>query len=92
MQDPVKLIDHSGDLVSVIPSSLHVRCRRIVCCGEVFVGYNIHASKADTYCDDVVLQTPLLHNAEEALDFIDIMLNHASDVQPEPDTGGALCT
>lgn len=81
MSNPIEVIDLAGDLVSVYPSSLHVRCRRITFNDEVFVGYNIHACKANIYSDDVTLQTPLLHNADEALDYIDIILNGASSVQ-----------
>ena len=84
MLNSIEVIDFVGDLVSVYPWSLHVRCRRFTSNGEVFVGYNIHACKASIYCDDVTLQTPLLHNAEEALDYIDIILNGASSAQQEP--------
>lgn len=84
MSNPIEVIDLAGDLVSVLPYSLHVRCRRFTFNGEVFVGYNIHACKANIYSDDVTLQTPLLHNADEALDYIDIILNGASSVQQEP--------
>ena len=84
MSNPIEVIDLAGDLVSVYPFSLHVRCRRFTFNGEVFVGYNIHACKANIYSDDVTLQTPLLHTADEALDYIDIILNNASPVQQEP--------
>ena len=84
MPNSIEVIDLVGDLVSVYPWSLHVRCRRFTSNGEVFVGYNIHACKANIYCDDATLQTPLLHNAEEALDYIDIILNGASSAQQEP--------
>lgn len=84
MSNPIEVIDLVGNLVSVYPSSLHVRCRRFTSLGEVFVGYNIHACKASIYCEDVTLQTPLLHNADEALDYIDIILNGASSVKQEP--------
>lgn len=92
MSHSVVLIDIVGDRVSVFPWSLHVRCSRYTFNGEVFIGYNIHASKDNVRSDDVILKTPLLHSAEEALDYIDVLLSNASDVQTEPDTGGALCT
>lgn len=84
MSNPIEVIDLAGDLVSVYPKSLHVICRRFIFNDEVFVGYNIHACKANSSSDDVTLQTPLLHNADEALDYIDIILNGASSVQQEP--------
>ena len=40
--------------------------------------YDIHASKDNVYSDDVTLKTPLLHSAEEALDYIEVLLNSAS--------------
>ena len=91
MSHSVELIDISGHRVSVFPWSLHVRCSRYTFNGEVFIGYNIHASKDNVRSDDVTLKTPLLHSAEEALDYIDVLLSNASDVQPDPDVGGALC-
>lgn len=78
MSHSVELIDIYGHRVSVFPCSLHVRCSRYTCFGEVFIGYNIHASKDNAYSDDVTLKTPLLHSAEEALDYIDVLLNSAS--------------
>ena len=78
MSHSVELIDIYGHRVSVFPWSLHVRCSRYTCCGEVFIGYDIHASNYNAYCDDVILKTPLLHSAEEALDYIDVLLNSAS--------------
>ena len=45
MSHSVELIDISGHRVSVFPWSLHVRCSRYTCCGEVLIGYDIHASK-----------------------------------------------
>ena len=83
MSHSVVLTDIFGDRVSVFPCSLHVRCSRCTCCGEVFTGYDIHASKDNVYSDDVTLKTPLLHSAEEALDYIDVLLSNAS-VQQEP--------
>lgn len=83
MSHSVVLIDIVGDCVSVFPWSLHVRCSRYTCNGEVFIGYNIHASKDNVRSDDVILKTPLLHSAEEALDYIDVLLSNAS-VQQEP--------
>ena len=83
MSHSVVLTDIFGDRVSVFPSSLHVRCSRYTCCGEVCIGYDIHASKDNIYSDDVTLKTPLLHSAEEALDYIDVLLSNAS-VQQEP--------
>lgn len=91
MSHSVVLTDIFGDRVSVFPWSLYVRCSRYTCNGEVFIGYNIHASKDNVRSDDVILETPLLHSAEEALDYIDVLLSNASDVQPDPDVGGALC-
>lgn len=78
MSHSVELIDIYGHRVSVFPWSLHVRCSRCTCIGEVFIGYNIHASKDNVRSDDVILKTPLLHSAEEALDYIDVLLNSAS--------------
>lgn len=78
MSHSVELIDIYGHRVSVFPWSLHVRCSRYTCNGEVFIGYNIHASKDNVRSDDVILKTPLLHSAEEALDYIDVLLNSAS--------------
>lgn len=78
MSHSVVLTDIFGDSVSVFPWSLHVRCSRYTCCGEVFIGYDIHASKDNAYSDDVTLKTPLLHSAEDALDYIDVLLNSAS--------------
>lgn len=78
MSHSVELIDIYGHRVSVFPWSLHVRCSRYTYFGEVFIGYNIHASKDNAYSDDVTLKTPLLHSAEEALDYIDVLLNSAS--------------
>lgn len=78
MSHSVVLTDIFGDRVSVFPWSLHVRCSRYTCNGEVFIGYNIHASKDNVRSDDVILKTPLLHSAEEALDYIDVLLNSAS--------------
>lgn len=91
MSHSVVLTDIVGDRVSVFPWSLHVRCSRYTFNGEVLIGYNIHASKDNVRSDDVILKTPLLHSAEEALDYIDVLLSNASDVQPDPDVGGALC-
>lgn len=91
MSHSVVLTDIFGDRVSVFPWSLHVRCSRYTFNGEVFIGYNIHASKDNVRSDDVILKTPLLHSAEEALDYIDVLLSNASDVQSDPDVGGALC-
>lgn len=91
MSHSVVLTDISGNSVSVFSFSLHVRCSRYTCCGEVLIGYDIHASKDNIYSDDVTLKTPLLHSAEEALDYIDVLLSNASDVQPDSDAGGALC-
>lgn len=78
MSHSVVLTDIFGDRVSVSPWSLHVRCSRYTCNGEVFIGYNIHASKDNVRSDDVILKVPLLHSAEEALDYIDVLLNSAS--------------
>ena len=78
MSHSVVLTDISDNRVS-----LHVRCSRYTCCGEVCIGYDIHASKDNVYSDDVTLKTPLLHSAEEALDYIDVLLSNAS-VQQEP--------
>lgn len=78
MSHSVELIDIYGHRVSVFPWSLHVRCSIYTCCGEVFIGYDIHASKDNAYSDDVTLKTPLLHSVEEALDYIDVLLNSAS--------------
>lgn len=78
MSHSVVLTDIFGDSVSVFPWSLHVRCSRYTCCGEVLIAYDIHASKDNVYSDDVTLKTPLLHSAEEALDYIDVLLNSAS--------------
>lgn len=83
MSHSVVLTDIVGDCVSVFPWSLHVRCSRHTFNGEVFIGYNIHASKDNVRSDDVILKTPLLHSAEEALDYIDVLLSNAS-VQQEP--------
>lgn len=91
MSHSVVLTDIFGDRVSVFPWSLHVRCSRYTCSGEVLIGYDIHASKDNVYSDDVILKTPLLHSAEEALDYIDVLLSNVSDVQQVPDAGGALC-
>ena len=85
MSHSVELIDISGHRVSVFPSSLHVRCSRYTCCGEVLIGYDIHASKDNVYSDDVTLKTPLLHSAEEALDYIDVLLINASVQEPGGD-------
>ena len=84
MSNPIEVLNLAGDLVSVYPKYLHVICRRFTFNDEVFVGYNIHACKANSSSDDVTLKTPLLHNADEALDYIDIILNRASSVQQEP--------
>lgn len=83
MSHSVVLTDMYGKPVSVRPWSLHVRCSRFTYRGEALIGYDIHASKDNIYCDDVILQTPLLHSAEEALDYIDVLLNSAS-AQQEP--------
>jgi len=83
MSHSVVLTDISDNRVSVFPWSLYVRCSRYTCCGEVFIGYDIHACKDNVYSDDVTLKTPLLHSAEEALDYIDVLLSNAS-VQQEP--------
>lgn len=83
MSHSVVLTDIFGDRVSVLPSSLYVRCSRFTCSGEVLIGYDIHAHKDNFYSDDVTLKTPLLHSAEEALDYIDVLLSNAS-VQQEP--------
>lgn len=83
MSHSVVLTDIVGDRVSVLPWSLHVRCSRYTFNGEVFIGYNIHASKDNVRSDDVILKTPLLHSAEEALDYIDVLLSNAS-FQQEP--------
>ena len=83
MSHSVELIDILGRPVSVYPFSLHVRCSRYTFGGEVLIGYDIHASKDNIYNDDVTLKTPLLHSAEEALDYIDVLLNNAS-AQQEP--------
>lgn len=83
MSHSIVLTDILGNRVFVFPSSLHVRCSRYTCCGEVCIGYDIHASKDNIYSDDVTLKTPLLHSAEEALDYIDVLLSNAS-VQQEP--------
>lgn len=91
MSHSVVLTDILGNSVSVFSFSLHVRCSRYICCGEVLIGYDIHACKDNVYSDDVTLKTPLLHSAEEALDYIDVLLSNASDVQQVPDAGGALC-
>lgn len=91
MSHSVVLTDIFGDRVSVFPWSLHVRCSRYTCNGEVLIGYDIHASKDNVYSDDVTLKTPLLHSAEEAFDYIDVLLSNVSDVQQVPDAGGALC-
>ena len=81
MSHSVELIGISGHFVSVYPWSLHVRCSRYTCCGEVLIAYDIHASKDNVYSDDVTLKTPLLHSAEEALDYIDVLLSNASVLQ-----------
>lgn len=52
MSHSVVLTDISGNRVSVFPWSLHVRCSRYTCSGEVFIGYDIHASKDNVYSDD----------------------------------------
>ena len=78
MSHSVVLTDIFGDSVSVFPWSLHVRCSRYTWGGEVLIAYDIHASKDNVYSDDVTLKTPLLHSAEEALDYIDVLLNSAS--------------
>lgn len=83
MSHSVVLTDILGNSVSVFSFSLHVRCSRYTCCGEVLIGYDIHACKDNVYSDDVTLKTPLLHSAEEALDYIDVLLSNAS-VQQEP--------
>lgn len=83
MSHSVVVTDIFGDSVSVFSWSLHVRCSRYTCCGEVLIAYDIHASKDNLYSDDVILKTPLLHSAEEALDYIDVLLSNAS-VQQEP--------
>lgn len=83
MSHSVELIDILGRPVSVYPFSLHVRCSRYTFGGEVLIGYYIHASKDNIYSDDVTLKTPLLHSAEEALDYIDVLLSSAS-AQQEP--------
>ena len=83
MSHSVELIDILGRPVSVYPFSLHVICSRYTFGGEVLIGYDIHASKDNIYNDDVTLKTPLLHSAEEALDYIDVLLNNAS-AQQEP--------
>ncbi len=85
MSHSVVLTDILGNRVSVFSFSLHVRCSRYTCCGEVFIGYNIHASKDNVYSDDVALKTPLLHSAEEALDYIDVLLSNASIQEPGGD-------
>lgn len=85
MSHSVVLTDIVGDCVSVFPWSLHVRCSRYTCNGEVFIGYNIHASKDNVRSDDVILKTPLLHSAEEALDYIDVLLSNASVQEPGGD-------
>ena len=85
MSHSVELIDISGHRVSVFPWSLHVRCSRYTCCGEVLIAYDIHASKDNLYSDDVILKTPLLHSAEEALDYIDVLLSNASVQKPGGD-------
>lgn len=83
MSHSVVLTDIFGDRVSVLPSSLYVRCSRFTCSGEVLIGYDIHAHKDNVYSDDVTLKTPLFYSAEEALDYIDVLLSTAS-VQQEP--------
>ena len=83
MSHSVVLTDIFGDSVSVFPSSLHVRCSRYTWGGEVLIAYDIHASKDNLYSDDVTLKTPLFYSAEEALDYIDVLLSNAS-VQQEP--------
>ena len=83
MSHSVVVTDSYGDRVSVLPSSLYVRCSRFTCSGEVLIGYDIHAHKDNVYSDDVTLKTPLFYSAEEALDYIDVLLSNAS-VQQEP--------
>ena len=85
MSHSVVLTDISDNRVSVFPWSLHVRCSRYTYCGEVLIGYDIHASKDNVYSDDVTLKTPLLHSAEEALDYIDVLLSTASVQEPGGD-------
>ena len=85
MSHSVVLTDISDNRVSVFPWSLYVRCSRYTCCGEVFIGYDIHACKDNVYSDDVTLKTPLLHSAEEALDYIDVLLSNASVQEPGGD-------
>lgn len=85
MSHSVVLTDILGNRVSVFSFSLHVRCSRYTCCGEVLIGYDIHASKDNVYSDDVTLKTPLLHSAEEALDYIDVLLSNASIQEPGGD-------
>ena len=58
MSNPIEVFNLAGDLVSVYPKSLHVICRRFTFNDEVFVGYNIHACKANSSSDDVTLKTP----------------------------------
>ena len=74
--------DLRGNRVSVCSWSLHVRASRYTPCDGVFVCYDIYAKK-DPDCSDVFLKSPLFFTAEDALDYIDFLLNTAS-VQQEP--------
>lgn len=74
--------DLRGNRVSVYSWSLHVRASRYTPCDGVFVCYDIYAKK-DPDCSDVFLKSPLFFTAEDALDYIDFLLNTAS-VQQEP--------
>lgn len=74
--------DLFGNRVSVYSWSLYVRASRYTSCDGVFVCYDIYAKK-DSDCSDVFLKTPLFITAEDAFDYIDVLLSNAS-VQQEP--------
>lgn len=74
--------DLFGNRVSVYSWSLYVRASRYTPCDGVFVCYDIYAKKDPDY-SDVFLKTPLFFSAEDALDYIDVLLSNAS-VQQEP--------
>ena len=74
--------DLFGNRVSVYSWSLYVRASRYTPCDGVFVCCDIYAKKDPDY-SDVFLKTPLFFSAEDALDYIDVLLSNAS-VQQEP--------
>ena len=82
--------DVFGNRVSVYPWSLHVRASRYTNRGKVLIGFDIYAKKDPICCGDVILKSPLFSSAEEALDYIDVLLSNVSDVQQVPVAGGAL--